>query len=333
MLQLLLACTTAALQVGETGQEGRDSGRPDTDDTDDTDDTTDTTDTADSGDTGELTWDCANLPEVVETELDGPRGYHDVIFDKEGYQYGSDTSSLIRSDYAGEARPFVPGLGVAQGMDWLHDGDMVVAVDPGTLVRVKSTGESVDIVRGLTGAYGVTVGPDGMVYVGNVWVDNTYWMVRVNPDTGEYANWLKLRRADSPRMVVFGLDSTDAYVITVGSGKVYRLEVDENLDPIDDAREFATVGPRWQDGLGMDACGNLYVAEFDSSGIYRVNTEGEVETLVRPRRTTYGHAVEFGSGIGGWRADAIYQPQPYDNYTVREIVVGVPSAATVRTWR
>jgi hypothetical protein len=73
--------------------------------------------------------------------------------------------------------------------------------------------------------------------------------------------------------------------------------------------------------------------EFDSSGIYRVRTDGTVETLVRPRQQTYGHGVEWGRGFGGWRADAFYQPQPYDGYTVREVVVGLPSASTVRTWR
>ncbi len=327
---LLLACTQASLQVGDTGDRPHDSGPGDSGDSGDT---ADSGETGETGDTGPLVWDCDNLPEVEANELDGPRGYHDVIFDQEGYQYGSDTSALLRSDYGGDTDLFVPGLGVVQGMDWLHDGDMVAAVDPGTLVRIKATGESIDIVRGLTGAYGVTVGPDGMVYVGNVVVEGGYRMLRVNPDTGEWTEWLKLRRGDSPRMVVFGLDSTDAYVISVGRGTVYRVLLDENLDPVDDAEEYAQVGPRWQDGLGMDVCGNLYVAEFDSSGIYRVRTDGSVETLVRPRQKTYGHGVEFGTGIGGWRADAFYQPQPYDNYTVREVVVGVPSAATVRTWR
>jgi hypothetical protein len=217
LLLLDLACTPASLFINSGQGGGR---RDDSGETGGTGDSGDTGDSDDTADTGPLVWDCDNLPEVESTELDGPRGYHDVIFDTEGYLYGSDTSTLIRSDYDGTARAFVPGLGVAQGMDWLHDGDMVVAVDPGTLVRVKSTGETADIVRGLTGAYGVTVGPDGMVYAGNVVVQGGYRMVRVNPDTGEWTEWLKLRRGESPRMVVFGLDSTDAFLISVGRGTV-----------------------------------------------------------------------------------------------------------------
>ena len=46
----------------------------------------------------------------------------------------------------------------------------------------------------------------------------------------------------------------------------------------------------------------------------------------------YGHGVVWGRGLGGWRPDAIYMPQPYNDAKVREVVIGVPDGATVRTW-
>jgi len=64
---LLLACTQAALQLGDTGRP-RDTGGGDTPDTGDT------ADSGDTADTGELQWDCESLPEVEVNELDGPRG-------------------------------------------------------------------------------------------------------------------------------------------------------------------------------------------------------------------------------------------------------------------
>ena len=38
------------------------------------------------------------------------------------------------------------------------------------------------------------------------------------------------------------------------------------------------------------------------------------------------------AAIGGWRDDTLYQPQPYNGNTVREVIIGFQSGDTVRTW-
>ncbi len=49
--------------------------------------------------------------------------------------------------------------------------------------------------------------------------------------------------------------------------------------------------------------------------------------LIRtPMQDEYGHGVEWGSGIGAWKADAIYLPQPYNGNTVVEVTLGIPRA-------
>lgn len=327
MLPLLLACAQAKLSV-----DGADTGKDDPI----LGDSADTADSADTGETDELVYDCAALPQlgdIEDNELVGPRAYHDVIFDDAGNLLGTDGSSILKSTYAGAVTPFVPGLGTVQGMAHLPDGDIVAADDTqAALLRIGADGAVSTIATGLSGAYGVTVGPDGMVYVGNIYNGGRVEMVRVDPTTGESATWLTMRAGESPRMVVFSVDNTVGYIATVGRMRVYAVDLDADLNVVGDARVYAdNVGAGWQDGIGLDACGNLYVPDYSSSSMYRITPDGTVEDLMRHRAGIYGHGLEWGSGIGGWRTDAIYLPQPYDGLTVRELVIGVPSADTLRT--
>lgn len=327
MLPLLLACAQAKLSVdgADTGKDGPILG-----------DTADTADSGDTGDTGPMVYDCAALPQlgdIEDNELSGPRAYHDVIFDTAGNLLGNDGSSLLKSTYAGAVTPFVPGIGTIQGMAHLPDGDIVAADDArAQLIRIGADGAVSTVATGLPGAYGVTVGPDGMVYVGNVTREGRSALVRVDPASGAATTWLEMRAGESPRMVVFSVDNTVGYIATVGRTRVYAVDLDADLNIVGDARVYAdNVGAGWQDGIGLDACGNLYVPDYASSSMYRITPEGTVEDLMRHRAGIYGHGLEWGSGIGGWRTDAIYLPQPYDGLTVRELVIGVPSADTLRT--
>jgi hypothetical protein len=64
--------------------------------------------------------------------------------------------------------------------------------------------------------------------------------------------------------------------------------------------------------------------------MYRIDPDtGLVQDLLGHMGNAYGHGAEWGRGIGEWRSDAIYLPQPYDGNTVLEVVIGVPTA---RTW-
>jgi len=85
-------------------------------------------------------------------------------------------------------------------------------------------------------------------------------------------------------------------------------------------------GVAWLDGLTVDACGNLYVPNYETSAVYRIAPDGVVGLYLEQTLEQYGHGLEWGSGVGGWREDALYLPQPYDDATVVEVVVGVPGA-------
>ena len=130
----------------------------------------------------------------------------------------------------------------------------------------------------------------------------------------------------------FSLDSKTLYVATVGDGDVLQMPVDEDLNPAGDYETLANIPGGWQDTVGVDACGNIYVAEYYTGSLFRVTPDGDSTRVLQGRERDYGHAVVWGSGSGEWRPDAIYMPKPYDNSSVKEVVVGVPDGSYVRTW-
>ena len=78
-------------------------------------------------------------------------------------------------------------------------------------------------------------------------------------------------------------------------------------------------------------------SEYWTSGLYRVSPDGEVsESMLTQSEVRYAMGG-LGRGIGGWRPDAIYMPEPYNTLKVREVVIGIPdgrgSAPERRTGR
>lgn len=285
--------------------------------------------------TGEvLDYDCDNLvqPFVSEVEIAGARGYHDVAFDADGHIVGFDgANALLQVTYDGDVSVFLPGVGsTPQGMAVLEGFDMLFVNDAGDLRRVTPDAQVSVVASNFFGAYGVTVGPDQHAYVG---FSDT--IARVDPETGEWTEFVNLAGVTA-RVVEFNLDSTAVYISTIAQGDVYVVPVDADLEPTAEPTVFASgVGDSWHDGITMDACGNLYVPEFWSSGLYRIDPDGVVTTVYDQASSGfehYGHGLEWGSGIDGWNDHAIYLPQPYQGNTVNEVVLGVPSASTVRTW-
>lgn len=278
-----------------------------------------------------VTLTCEDLPDraLDETRLPEARAYHGIGFDDDGTLIGYDArTSLLKSTYGGTRTPFLPGVGGIQQIDRLADGDFVMADSTrNRLLRVTSAGGSETLASDVGYAYGVTVGPDQ-----NVWVSNG-GVLKVDIETGVKTTILPSGSGINAHVVNFNLDSTVLYIGSIGGGIVYQMTLDEDLAPTSGATVFArNVGAGWHDALEVDECGNLYVADYSTGGFYRVTTAGTVSSVVPADRVAYGHGTTWGTGIGGWRDDAIYQPQPYNSNTVREVVIGYKSGDTVRTW-
>ncbi|MCP4868602.1 MAG: SMP-30/gluconolactonase/LRE family protein [Proteobacteria bacterium] len=112
-------------------------------------------------------------------------------------------------------------------------------------------------------------------------------------------------------------------------GRIFFFELDDQLDPVGAPQLFVEgVGNGWHDGLGMDVCGNLWAADYETSSLYRVSNEGEIKVMVdwSDDPDQFGHGLVWGSGEGGWRDDALYVPVPAGGSLVHEVIVGVPAA-------
>ena len=276
-------------------------------------------------------YSCDHLPtyNLDDTTLSDATAYHGLAFDDDGTLIGYDArSALVKSRYDGTSAVFMPRVGGIQQMDRLPDGDFVLGDSTNrSLTRVTSAGASSVIATDVGYVYGVTVGPDGMVWTADGGIRRT------DPSTGETTTILPQPTAWTAHSLNFNLDSTRIYIGTIGRGDLYYMDLDANLDPTTEPLLFASgVGNGWHDGIAVDECGNLYVADYSSSGLYRVELDATVTPMVRANSSAYGHGAMWGNGVDGWRDDAIYQPQPYNGNTVREVVIGLGNGDAVRTW-
>lgn len=314
------------------GKGPKDDDPADTDEPLDTADTEETGTAGPTGDTGPVIeqFDCSTVPAepLSKTEIQGARGYHDVAFTENGYILGNNSGNfhLVAAAYGEPANVLVPGIGQIEQMTWLPNGDLAAATYQG-VVRITPAGGQT-VIAGDIHAYGLILGPDQKLYA----ADQSK-IVRIDPDTGQIDRLLEpgALPQGSPRVIQFGLGYTQMFIGTLSGaqGRIYVMDLDENLDPISEPRIFTSgVGAGdYHDGLGIDICGYLYVPDYSYSALYRISPSGQVQNIHNsgPLLRDYGHGLEWGNGVGGWRDDAIYLPLPYGNNKVLEIVIGVPS--------
>jgi hypothetical protein len=262
--------------------------------------------------------DCSSVPLVPVSvgAIASARGYHGLAFDQAGFIYGMDArNNLIQADYYGASSVFLPTQGT-QGMDALQTGELAVAT-PSGLTIVDPTDASVRVVASsLSFVYGVVEGPDGMLYVGDR--TNAY---RVDPVNDTYEVYLRNSAAQS---VGFSPDFTKFYYTNTTGWALWQVELDANYDPIGAPTQLSNFGSSFRDGLVVDLCGSIYVMDYGTNNMYKIDpVTGDNVLFFDFTFDLYGHGAAWGSGIGGWRRDAIYVPQPYNSNTVAEIVIGI----------
>jgi hypothetical protein len=285
------------------------------------------------------TFDCATVPDSERTmnALEFPRAHDGITFNAEGVFIGASNPHVMRSYYDDPAELIAPNVGSMYQMDILPDGDYVVQEgDTNTIMRVSPEG-SVTTLATDVGGYSLRVFPDGLVYAGASFStgDADDMIYRIDPDTGDKTTYINSERLQ-PRGFDLSQDLNRVFIGTAdcsGNGRIWVVDVDEEFNPLNEPSVFAVgVGEGWHDGVGVDACGNIWVTEFCSGALWRISADGlEVEKMLEYNPgegwdfEQYGHAVIWGSGVGGWMDQALYMPQPNNNNNVFEVDIGVPS--------
>lgn len=278
-------------------------------------------------------YNCAALPPGPFTLSTVPNAIasEDLAFDAEGRLVGSDDSTIFRTPFGGTPEVFVPSFNFRAGMRFLPNGHLMVANDQrGELVRVDPDGVKWVILSGLAYPNGLAVDLKGYVYVSE---HDAHRVRRVDPMTGSFTVVID-GQIEYPNGLTFNNAYDTLYIDGFsGVGTVYALHI--NVDGTPGAlTEFVTgLGSGYLDGMGVDACGNLYVCDYTAEGatqVFRISPDGTERTIIIESEYSGEYGVRYlpnldwGSGIGGWDTHTIYIPNGWE-HSVYYVDIGVPA--------
>ncbi len=277
------------------------------------------------GDCGGI--DCDNLPSGPFTlkKLSGPMASEDLAFDDQGNVIGSNDQAIFKSQYNSSPQIWIPNINFRAGLRYLPSGDLMVNNDnTGQLLRFTPDGTKHVVLNNLKYPNGMTVDYDNYAYVTE---HDAKRVFRVNPYTEDY-EVLSQGVISSPNGIVFNVDNTRLFVAGFsGAKKIYAFDVDEDGD-VGPAYEWATgVGTGWLDGIGVDICGNLYIADYGSTKILKFPPDGSsYKTIAQGSGGQYLPNMQWGSGYGGWDPMKIYLPDGWNKgvFEVDLQVLGAP---------
>jgi streptogramin lyase len=269
--------------------------------------------------------DCQNIPagpfSLTEVANSQAIASEDLAFDAAGNLVGSNDASIFKAPRTGMRTTFVPNLSFRAGMRYAANGDLMVNNDSnGSLVRVVPTGDKTTILQSLSYPNGMEAGIDGYIYITE---HDARRVRRVHPETGAFTV-ISNNEIQNPNGIAFNEDYTALYIGGFsGVGTIYKLPIDENGVDGDIIPWATDVGTGYLDGLAVDACGNVYVADYGASRIYRITPDGLTKTPIIDSGV-YMPNMQWGSGINGWDPLTLYIPDGWD-HKVYEVAIGVPS--------
>ncbi len=318
---LAAACTPPSIDSPPTPPD------TDTTDTDADSDTDSDTDTDTDADTDVTEFDCDQQPEgpYEVTELVAYAS-EDLCFDDEGNLLGSDMQHIYKSTYGGDREIWVPNLPFRAGMRRLPTGEVVIANEArGALQKIYEDGSYETLLQGLRYPNGIEIGRDGFIYLTE---HDGQRVLRVDPDSGDFT---VLSDGDlmAPNGISFNEDFTALYIAGFdGQQVIWRLPIDDQGNPGEMEIWAQDVGTGWLDGIGVDICGNVYIADYGNSKILRFNPDGEFDTIAVNGRELSGHVympnMDWGSGVGGWDTMKLYVPEGWQASRAFEVDLGIP---------
>jgi sugar lactone lactonase YvrE len=319
---------TSTRCCGQSADPGLDGGADSDSDSDSDSDADAGDDSGPDTDTG-FDGDCDALPvgPLAFEFLAGLTTGEDIAFDDEGFLIGM-AGDLFKSPRDGAPALWVAGAGCASGLRALSTGDVVCNGGGSVIFFDEEDGTKTTVASGLSYPNGIEVDLDGHAYVSE---QGSGEVTKIDPFTGE--NWVIATGLTSPNGLSFSPDYSALYVGSFGGGIVYRIPFESGL-PTGGAETFLTTSmPQAQavgmtgafDGMGVDACGNVYVCDYGNIHVYRIAPDASTVEVVADLSpmSSWIPNLQWGSGYGGWVEDHLYVSNISGG--VFEIDVGVPS--------
>jgi sugar lactone lactonase YvrE len=268
--------------------------------------------------------DYSIIPNAIE--MNGPIAGEDLAWDLDGHIVGSDMNHIWKSDYDGNKVIWVPNLPYRAGNRALSTGELIVCDDnQGRLVRVELDGSTSTLLGGLSYPNGLEIGLDDMVYVTE---HDAQRVRRVDPLTGDNTV-ISSGEISSPNGISFNPDFSALYIAGFsGVGTIYRLPIDAqgNAGVLENWK--TDVGTGWLDGIAVDYCGNVYIADYGQSKIFRISADAQYSQVFMDGTQfgawTYLPNMDWGSGMGNWDDMKLYVPEGWEASKLFEVDIGIP---------
>ena len=268
-------------------------------------------------------FDCANLPQgpFQLVKVAGAVASEDLAFDADGNLVGSDMTALFKTGAGKKAKLWIPDVQTRAGMRFAPNGVLYVNDDTlGRVIAFDPDGGMRVLVTGLSYPNGMAVDLQGFIYVTE---NDAGRVLRIHPYTGEYT--VLTTKIQNPNGIVFNPDFTALYIGSFASGYVYKMSISADGVPGKLVEWVSPIGPGGLlDGMGVDACGNLYVCEYGGTDVYRIPPTGGAAVKIAHGDSTYLPNLQWGVG-NGWDPYSLYLP---DGWAVGlwRLEIGVPAA-------
>jgi sugar lactone lactonase YvrE len=252
-----------------------------------------------------------------------------------------DEGALQRVHANGSVTTVLGGLLYPNGLELGPDGFVYLAENAAGRVRRVNveTGEFTVVAMGLQGPNGVAFSADPKVfYVGSFEGSGVYRVTMTSP--GELGQASVFARPNGSQLREPTLacpamqEGTDCEVPGQFEGGTCRRlanVIDCVKDTIieacnDDGCTTAEYGGGI-DGLGVDACGNVYASEYDYGNLWRISPSGNIEKLA-DLPAMWIPNMRWGRGLGGFDSNVLFVADR-DEGRLFAVPVGVPGASSI----
>jgi sugar lactone lactonase YvrE len=284
------------------------------------------TGTGESGSSDTGTRACDDLPaapvafELATDELDGS---DDIAFDGAGWLYGKQGDAIVRIDAGGVVEPYADLAGLGYGLRFRSDGELLVAMwTQDRVVRVTPAGQVFDFITPIDLPNGIHVDSEDRAWIGDI---ATARILRAATD-GTTTDVITGAGASSVGGIVLDEARSLLWFTQYEAGQIRNAPIDAGGNAGEVA--IVTTLPGRPNGLALDVCGHLYIADHLNDDVYRLQLDdggvplGDPELLAE--LPTFVYNLAFGRG-DGWSETSLYAASAAGSVWALDVgVMGVP---------